>query len=340
MAVYHLKVSVGSRGGGQSARAKYDYVEREGKYEHDAEELEYSESGNMPAWAQEDPRAYWEAADEHERANGSLFREVLYALPVELDVEQRRELAGSLAEQLTGEQKLPYTMAIHKGEKGETAEPEDKDNPHCHLVISERANDGLERSAEQWFKRANKRNPERGGALKSRTMMRNRDWMEQTRERWQQAANGALERAGRGERIDRRSLADLREDALRRGDLEKAAEYSRLPNVHQGAALRSRRGKDGGHAYRLPARGRLADHTAQLNGALAGERGAMERQIEQKAAQIRAGRQELREIPAQITQARALLAALGQGQQRGGGGQGQKRGSVSLNRDRDDGPER
>ena len=31
MAVFHLKVSVGSRAGGQSAVAKADYIEREGR---------------------------------------------------------------------------------------------------------------------------------------------------------------------------------------------------------------------------------------------------------------------------------------------------------------------
>ena len=44
---------------------------------------------------------------------------------------------------------MPYTLAIHKGE---SRNPEDN-NPHAHLVISERINDGQERSAETWFKR-------------------------------------------------------------------------------------------------------------------------------------------------------------------------------------------
>ena len=35
MAVFHLKASFGSRAGGQSARAKSDYIEREGRYEQD-----------------------------------------------------------------------------------------------------------------------------------------------------------------------------------------------------------------------------------------------------------------------------------------------------------------
>ena len=70
MAIYHLNVKTGTRIGGQSARAKSDYIGRDGKYKADGEELEYKESGNMPEWAEDDPRQYWAAADEHERANG------------------------------------------------------------------------------------------------------------------------------------------------------------------------------------------------------------------------------------------------------------------------------
>ena len=88
--------------GGQSASAKDDYIEREGRYEGDASELEHSESGHMPGWAEEAPHAYWEAADAHERANGRLFREVEFALPVELDERsERRELAREFAQSLT-----------------------------------------------------------------------------------------------------------------------------------------------------------------------------------------------------------------------------------------------
>ena len=36
----------GSRAGGQSARAKSDYIEREGRYEKDGEELEYGIFGS------------------------------------------------------------------------------------------------------------------------------------------------------------------------------------------------------------------------------------------------------------------------------------------------------
>ena len=60
------------------------------------------------------------------------------------------------------------------------------------------------------------------------------DWLEKTRKAWEQTANRALERAGRAERIDGRSLADLRDEAHRAGDLKRAAELSREPNVHLG----------------------------------------------------------------------------------------------------------
>ena len=226
MAVFHLKASFGSRAGGQSARAKRDYIEREGRYEKDAEELEHKEHGNMPEWAEDDPGAYWEAADEHERANGRLYSEVQFALPKELSEAERRALAGEFAERVCSGERLPYTLAIHRG--GANGE-----NPHAHLMFSERGNDGIERSGEQWFKRHNAKAPEKGGARKSRAAKAG-DWLEKTRKAWEQTANRALERAGRAERIDGRSLADLRDEAHRAGDLKRAAELSREPNVHLG----------------------------------------------------------------------------------------------------------
>ena len=75
--------------------------------------------------------------------------------------------------------------------------------------------------------------PEKGGARKSRAAKAG-DWLEKTRKAWEQTANRALERAGRSERIDGRSLADLRDEAHRAGDLKRAAELSREPNVHLG----------------------------------------------------------------------------------------------------------
>ena len=216
--------------GGQSACAKNEYIEREGRYAADSEEREHVKHGHMPAWAQDDPHAYWQAADAHERANGRLYSEVQFALPRELDASGRRELAGAFAERVCGGEWLPYTLALHKGE-AET--PDKPDNPHAHLMFSERGNDGIARSEEQWFKRHNPTAPERDGARKSRAAKAG-DWLDTTRQAWEQTANRALEQAGRAERIDGRSLPDRRDAAHREGDLERAAELSREPNVHRG----------------------------------------------------------------------------------------------------------
>ena len=266
MAVYHLKASFGSRAGGQSARAKSDYIEREGRYEKDSEELEYKEHGNMPEWAEENPKEYWSAADQYERSNGRLYSEVQFALPKELGEAGRHEAASDFAVQLTGPEKLPYTMAIHRG----GAEGE---NPHAHLMYSERGNDGIERSAEQWFRRYNGKAPETGGARKSRAAKAG-DWLENTRKAWEQTANQALERAGREERIDGRSLAERRDEAYRSGDMERAAELSREPNVHLGPS-RHREGSGPAVQEKL----QKAERVERENAANADEREADSREV-------------------------------------------------------------
>lgn len=195
MAIYHLSAKTISRSGNGSAGAKADYIQREGKYARGRDELLHSESGNMPEWA-ERSTDYWTAADRYERANGRLCKQMDFALPVELSRGQRQELANSFARSLTEEEKLPFTLAVHAG-GGE--------NPHAHLMISERINDDMNRPAELWFKRYNGKQPERGGARKTEAL-KPEEWLEKTRERWADMCNQALARAGHEARVDHRSL--------------------------------------------------------------------------------------------------------------------------------------
>ena len=291
MAVFHLKVSVGSRADGRAAASKADYIEREGRYEQDREELEHRESEHMPEWAESDPRSYWEAADEYERANGRLYREVQFALPKELSEGQRRELASGFAKRLTEGERLPYTLAIHRG---------DGENPHAHLMFSERANDGTRRSREQWFRRHNAAAPEKGGARKSRVAVP-QAWLEDTRKAWEREANGALERAGYGERIDHRSLAERRDAAERSGDLERAAELSRKPNVHLGPqALRELPGEPESFVHQK------AERVEKDNEALVEERDGLIKRIKERIAGIY---QELQALPEKIRAAGERIKA-------------------------------
>lgn len=204
MAIYHLTASTGSIRNGQSARAKYDYVAREGDYAKREDKLLHAESGHMPSWAADDPALYWQSADDFERANARLFKEIEFALPIELTLEQNIALARQFAEELTGNVdggKLPFTLAVHGGFDH---------NPHCHLVLSERVNDAIDRGPDTWFKRVatgKSAKPENGGARKTASLKR-AEWLEETRERWSRLANKALEAAGHDARIDHRSLAD------------------------------------------------------------------------------------------------------------------------------------
>ena len=114
------------------------------------EGLEHGEHGNLPAWAQADPLEFWWAADTHERANGAVYREIEVALPRELTPAQRQELMHEFIQTHLG-QRHTYTLVIHNP----TAAPDGGEQPHVHLMFSERIQDGTRRDPVQYFKRYN-----------------------------------------------------------------------------------------------------------------------------------------------------------------------------------------
>lgn len=269
MAIYHLTAKSVSRGKG-SAKARSDYIEREGKYQKDAAEILYKESGNMPTWAELEPRIYWQAADDYERANGRLFKQVEFSLPVELTHAEQLELARSYCQELAQSKDgpLPYSMAIHRGHG--------QGNPHCHLMISERVNDGQERTPQTWFKRAGK---QPGAGAKKTLELRPREWLISTREKWADRANIALAHAGHHASIDHRSLA--------------AQGIDRTPTYHLGpaAAAMERKGKQSDRGERQ--REEEAERQRQAHALEEAERQAKDARalalmIEQGRAQARA----------------------------------------------------
>ena len=235
----HVNVKTGSRSAGQSAAAKYDYISRAGKYGAACQdEVVHLESGSMPSFASSDARLYWAAADSHERSNGRLFRSLTAALPNSLDAADRLDLARSFAAHVTGGE-LPYTLAVHAGlsKKAGVA-----DNPHLHLVFSERVNDGVARAAERWFRRAAPKggDPATGGARKSERT-KPRAWLDETRQAWAAEMNLAFGRAGAADRVTSESHAAQLARAREAGD---AAEEERLllnpPSEHIGPAAKHR----------------------------------------------------------------------------------------------------
>ena len=217
MASYHLSVKTGGKG---SASPHADYIARRGKYAREKDsDLEHKESGNMPAWAAHKPSGFWEAADTFERANGCTYREIEIALPRELKPEQRLELVRDFVRQEIGDRHA-YQFAIHNP-KAAIAGGE---QPHAHIMFSERMNDGIDRDPQQYFKRANAKEPERGGAKKVRfgeTPTERKEHLVAQRSRWADLQNTHLERYQHTDRVDARSL--------------KAQGIEREPERHLGA---------------------------------------------------------------------------------------------------------
>lgn len=199
MSIFHLTVKRGSRSENRLSADKHDYIMRLGRFSkrHDGE-LAHAESGNMPAWAADDPRKFWAFSDERERANGTLYHEVEFALPRELTQAQQIEAAQQLARSICSEQH-PYSWGLH----------DKAGNPHVHLMFSGRQLDGIERDADQFFKRYNAKSPDKGGCRKeSSGNARGPEWVAQVRQDWQNIANHCLADAGQAARIDHRSYKD------------------------------------------------------------------------------------------------------------------------------------
>jgi hypothetical protein len=207
------------------------YIVREGQYAkrlERGEKLEATEAGNMPAWAKAQPQQFWRAADVFERVNGTAYREMEIALPRELEPTQRAELVRAFVCQEIGELHA-YQWAIHTPIAVDGGE-----QPHVHLMFSERQCDGIDRDPDQYFKRYNAKAPEKGGARKgygpsagkTLTAAERAAELKALRERWELLCNEHLKIAGHGQRIDMRSYAE-------RG-IKLAPERKQLPSEWRG----------------------------------------------------------------------------------------------------------
>ena len=185
MSSYHCSVKVGGKG---QASGHAAYIAREGHYAERAgyEDLEATGHGNLPAWADGKPALFWTAADRHERANGATYREIEIALPRELNPAQRRELVLDFIQHEI-EDRHTHQWAIHNP----GAALAGGEQPHAHLMYSERTIDGIERDPEQYFKRYNAKHSERGGCRKDSAGTEER--LLETRQRWAEVQNTHLQ---------------------------------------------------------------------------------------------------------------------------------------------------
>lgn len=223
MAIYNLRVEPDR---GRSAVYRYEYTlrvndfswEKDSKYD----DFLFGQNVNMPDFASEDPKLFWESCENYERANANTFRTIDFSLPTELSDEENIELAAKFAEELFGD-KFVYSMAVHSKPSG----VQSIQNIHCHIMFSERKLDGIERDSKEFFKRFNRKNPQLGGCEKTD------EWTSYSklyyiRQTWERIANEKLQEKGL-EKISCRSLYAQRLDSLLEENYLKAELLDRPP---------------------------------------------------------------------------------------------------------------
>lgn len=202
---------------------EFDYTRKQG-VEHSEIVLPSYAARHDINWAR-DRTALWNAAELAEKRKDSrVAREYEIALPAELSTEQRLELTREFARYIADRHGCAVDIAIHAPHR-----QGDERNHHAHLLATTRriTPTGLGEKTTIELSDTNRKKRGLGPAAAE---------IREMRERWAQMSNAALERHGHDARVDHRTLAAQRQDALQRGDTEKAAELDREPTKHLGVA--------------------------------------------------------------------------------------------------------
>ena len=232
MAIYHCSTKPLARSSGRSAVAAAAYRsgdclvdERQG-IEHDYTrrrgvihaELVLPEGAG--AWTRAE---LWNAAEKAEkRKDARTAREWEVALPEELGDEERRDLAVRFARGLASKYGCAVDVALHAPDR-----EGDQRNWHAHLLATTRKVTAGAFSEKCAIELSDAKRLSLGLAPA-------RIEVEAVRQMWAQEVNRQLTAARRPERVDHRSLAAQREEAIQKGQSEKVAELDRAPQVKLG----------------------------------------------------------------------------------------------------------
>gem|GEM_PF-5409268 len=126
-----------------------------------------SKSFNLPAWSEgKDVRPskyFFRSSEKNEPAGWNNYHEFKIAIPNETTDEQAMKLGVKIMNK-SGFGKNAYTIAIH--DKEASLSFDGTRNRHLHIVFSDRIQDGIERTEEQYFKSYAHVNKKRGGCKK------------------------------------------------------------------------------------------------------------------------------------------------------------------------------
>ena len=209
MAIYRCEAKIISRGHGHSAVAAaayrtgtkirdevskriHDYSGRKGVIESVILRPE-----NSPEWSAQ-TASLWNTVELSEkRKDAQLSREFILAVPREISAQEQLQCAVGWAQSELVSKGMIVEVSLHH--------PKDGKNPHIHLLCTLRTIDG-----------------DKFNSKKSREW-NDTEQLIHWRETWCNAENAALEKAGRPERVDHRSLKDQGIDRIPEPKLGKEA---------------------------------------------------------------------------------------------------------------------
>lgn len=219
--ISRFSVFIGSKG---KSSAHFNYITASEKYDKKTGVV-LTKSGSMPNWAEKEPKKFWQASDEYERANGQAYKEHVLSLPRELSLEQQKIVVDRWVSKELSD-KHPFSYAIHHAKARDGGI-----QPHAHLMFSERKLDGIERDEKQFFKRANKKNPEQGGALKENTGLSPKQMKQNLlaqRQRWGEHLQEHLREFGFEQLADKVDMRNWRERGLSEPPVNKTMSQIQL----------------------------------------------------------------------------------------------------------------
>ena len=211
MAIYHFSAKVISRKKGQTSTACSAY--RSGSRIEDkrtGKVFDYSRKKGVdhslilipkeaPQWMQ-NREELWNKVEEVERRKDSqLAREIEVSIPVELNDKEKLKLVRDFVTEQFVNKGMVADVAFHNLKTH---------NPHAHIMLTMReiSKEGFGKKNREWNKR---------------------ELIQQQREAWARHVNRALEKAGKEERVDHRSL--------------EAQGINRIPQIHLGANVNAMR---------------------------------------------------------------------------------------------------
>ena len=189
---------------------------------------------HLPSWSNNDPKIFFEAADRYAPKNDERYKEIEFALPNELTLDQQKELIQKFLDLHLKDHY--YAYAIHN--KVGTLDATGQEHPHVHIMFNTKIIDEQERKQERppeiFFKKYNFRYPERGGPKKNTDWYgkNRREHLCRVRESYAILQNEALREAGIPIRVDHRTKEAQYKEAVEHGFVTLAKLLEIMPEKY------------------------------------------------------------------------------------------------------------